>query len=825
MGNYSERVQSLLQAMTLEEKVSLLAGASSWHTPAIERLGIPALKVTDGPNGARGAGSFGTATPTTCYPCGIALAATWNTALVEQVGQALGEETKAKGAQVLLAPTVNIQRSPLNGRNFECYSEDPYLAARIAVAYIQGVQSRGVGVSVKHYAGNNSEFERLTISSEIAERALREIYLPAFEAAVREAGAWTVMASYNKVNGTYASENAELLTSILKQEWGFDGVVISDWVATHSTVAALDAGLDLEMPGPTRWRGDKLVQAVHNGEVSAAAVDDAAARMLHLIERSGLLDSPPSIEERSDDSPARRALVRQAAAEGIVLLKNNGVLPLDASKLRKVAIIGPNAKQARIMGGGSAQVNALYTITPYDGLTAQLEPTVEVGYEMGCANHRFIPPLDITQVAPAADQQHGGFAVAYYNSLDLSGEPVWQTTLASSDIRFNGELPPTVDPAAFSFRASGYLTPTVSGLYTFGLVSAGLSRLMVDGQQVIDNWSAQTAGDSYMGMGSAEQRASLMLTAGKPVALALEYSKPTAGGLAGVRFGALPPLAEDAIARAVNLAASADVALIFVGSSGEWESEGADRPDLDLVGEQDDLIKAVSTVNPNTVVVIQTGSPIVMPWLDGAAAALQAWFCGQECGNAIADVLFGKVDASGRLPQTFPMRLQDNPAYINYPGEHGKVHYGEGIFVGYRYYDKKDIAPLFPFGFGLSYTDFAYANLRLSQTQLAAGESLVVTVDVTNSGQRAGAEVVQLYVRDVKASVMRPPKELKGFAKIALQPGEIQTVSFSLDPRALSYYDDLAHRWVAEAGEFQALVGRSSQDIRLTASFQLLELA
>lgn len=825
MGNYSERVQSLLAAMTLEEKVSLLAGVSSWCTPPIERLGIPALKVSDGPNGVRGGGAFGAGTPTTCFPCGIALAASWNVALVGQVGQALAEETKAKGAQVLLAPTVNIHRSPLNGRNFECYSEDPYLAARLAVAYIQGVQSGGVGVSVKHFAGNNSEFERHTISSEIAERTLREIYLPAFVAAVKEAKAWTVMAAYNKLNGTYASENPTLLTEILKQEWGFDGVVMSDWYATHSTTAALNAGLDLEMPGPSLWRGDNLAQAVRAGEVSEAAIDEAAARMLNLMERTGLLDNPPADEERSDDSPARRALVRRAATEGIVLLKNDGVLPLDAAKLRKVAIIGPNAKAARIMGGGSAQVNAEYAVTPFDGLRAALGPNVEIGYEIGCTNHRYIPPLDMAQVASAANQSGGGLALAYYNSLDLGGEAVWQGTLASSDIRVNGELPPGVDRNAFSFRASGYFTPDVSGVYTLGLVSSGLSRLLVEGQQVIDNWAAQTTGESYMGMGSSEQRTAVTLTAGQPVALTLEYSKQSAGGLAGVRLGVLPPISSGAIADAAALAADADVALVFVGSSGEWESEGADRPDMELVGEQAALIAAVSAANPNTVVVVQTGSPIAMPWLSTPAAVLQAWFCGQECGNAIADVLLGKVDASGRLPQTFPMRLQDNPAYINYPGENGKVRYGEGIFVGYRYYDKKEIAPLFPFGFGLSYSEFAYANISLSQPQLAAGETLTVTVDVSNTGQRAGVDVVQLYVRDVQASVMRPEKELKGFAKVALEAGETKTVSFNLDPRALAYFDDAQRRWVAEAGEFHVLVGRSSQDIRLTASFQLVATA
>lgn len=827
MPDYSERVQKLLGEMTLEEKAGLLAGASMWLTVPVERLGIPAIKLSDGPNGARGGGPglFAAGTRAACLPVGISLAASWNTDLVEEVGGVLAEEAKSKSASVLLAPTINIHRSPLNGRNFECYSEDPYLAGRMAVAYITGLQEKGVGASVKHFAGNNSEFERNTISSEIGERALREIYLPAFEAAVKEGDAWTVMASYNKLNGTYTSEHPELLTALLKEEWDWDGVVVSDWYATHSTAPAVNAGLDLEMPGPTQWRGQRLVEAVQQGEVSAEALDEAAARMLHLIERAGALDNPEMGDEQAVDLPEHRAVARRAAAEGIVLLKNDGVLPLDPEKLNRMAVVGPNARTAQIMGGGSARVNAHYAVSPFEGLTNQLGESVDIGYEIGTTNHRYVPALPSGRIKPALDAQENGFMVEYYNTLDLTGKVVLRKSYATSELVWINEVGPGVNPRNFSARITGVYRPTASGPHTFSLTSSGLSRLYINGQEVIDNWSSQTGGDSFMGAGSAEKFAEINLTEDDPIDIMIEYSRQDAGVLAGARLGAMPVVPGDPIERAAAMAAGADVALVFVGTNSEWESEGQDKPDMDLVGRQAELIEAVSAANPRTVVVLQTGSPIEMPWLDKPAAVLQAWFPGQECGNAIADVLFGNVDASGRLPQTFPARLEDNPTYINYPGENGKVVYGEGIFVGYRYYDKKDVTPLFPFGYGLSYTTFEYSNLRLSAGHIAPDDTLDVSIDVRNTGARRGSEVVQLYVRDEQSSLVRPPKELKGFAKVTLEPGESRTVTLSLNRRSLAYWDDLTHRWVAEAGDFTVLVGSSSADIRLTGSFRLTNTA
>ncbi len=820
----NDRIRTLLEDMTLEEKVSLLAGADTWTTVPIERLGIPAIKVTDGPNGARGAGDITGGVPAACFPVGIALASTWNTGLVERVGRALGQEVRSKGAHILLAPTVNIHRSPLNGRNFECYSEDPYLTARLAVAYINGVQSEHVGATIKHFVCNDSEFERNSISSEVAERPLREIYLPPFEAAVREAKVWAVMSAYNRVNGTYAGEHARLLLDILRAEWGFDGIVISDWFGTRSTAAAANNGLDLEMPGPTQWRGRQLVEAVRTGAVSAETIDARAARVLSIIERAGAFENPVLQPEQAIDRPEHRAIIREAGQEAIVLLKNDrGMLPLDAGKIRSLAVIGPNARVARIMGGGSSQVQAHYAISPYEGIVSRVGSGVAVGYEIGCVNHKTIPLVEAAWLEPAGGGGQG-LKVEYFNSPEPVGTSVGTQILKNLNRFWMGQPLPGVQET-FSARLTGKLNPPESGVYTFGLSSAGLSRLYVDGRLVLDNWTSQQPGDSFYGMGSTEITAPVMLEAGQPVDLRLEFSRRESVVAAGFRLGCLPPVPADALDRAAALAARSDAAVVFVGLNGDWDSEGYDRPDLELVGDQVALIEKVAAANPNTVIVLQSGAPLVMRWLDKVPAVLQAWYLGQECGNAIADVLFGDVCPSGRLPQTFPVRLEDNPAYINYPGENGRVTYGEGIFVGYRYYDRKKIAPLFPFGYGLSYTRFTYANLRLSAAEMAPGDTLQVSVDVTNTGDRAGKEVVQLYVRDVQARLTRPEKELKGFAKVALAPGETRTVTLPLTRKELAYYDDRRAEWVAEAGVFDILVGASAADIRLRASFTLTETA
>jgi beta-glucosidase len=654
--------------------------------------------------------------------------------------------------------------------------------------------------------------------SEVDERTLREIYLPPFKAAVQEAGSWAVMSAYNKLNGVYCSENPDLLGRILKDEWGFEGIVMSDWSGTYSTAGSANAGLDLEMPGPTKWRGEKLLRAVQDGQVCEDTVTNAARRLLRTIIRCGALDEQVDLSENSIDKPEHQAIARQAAAESIVLLKNDGdILPLDSNTPNKIAIIGPNAKTAQIMGGGSARVNPHYAVAPYDGVVARVGEVAQIGYEIGCSNYKQLPLLDMDQV------EGQRFTVLFYNSPDLSGERVFQSSSKLPEQIYSHSLGHGVDSGTYSVRLTAHFRPLESGTHRFGLVSAGLSRFYVDGREVIDNWMRPIRGSSYYGWGTIEETAEVEMRAGKSYELCLEYSNESTEVMTAVRLGHLPPTSSPSIEKAISLAADSDVALLFVGSSGEWEHEGQDRPDMKINGQQAALIEGVAAANPNTVVILQTGSPISMPWLDQVSGLVQAWFPGQECGNAIADVLFGDVNPSGKLPQTFPVRLEDNPTYVNYPGENGQVRYGEGLFVGYRYYDKKKITPLFPFGYGLSYTRFAYDNLRLSAGKITVGDELTINVDVTNIGDRSGKETIQLYIKDIASRLIRPDKELKSFAKLALEPGETQTVTLTLDESALTYWDDSRGEWVAEPGEFEVLVGSSSRDIQAQMTFTLAE--
>ena len=799
----SDKIEALISQMAVEEKVSMLAGADQWHTVPIKRLDIPVIKTTDGPMGARGADNPSAPT-SACFPGGSALGATWNPDLVERMGKALAEETEAKGAHILLAPTVNIHRSPIAGRNFECFSEDPYLTCRMAIAYIVGLQSQGVGACIKHFTCNDSEFERQSISSEVAERPLREIYLRPFQLAIREAKPWAVMSSYNRINGTYASENDYLLLDILKGEWGFEGIVMSDWYGTYSPNVP-KGGLDLEMPGAARWMGEHALQAVKKGELSEDRLNDKVRRLLHTIEKAGAFGHPNLQPERAIDKPEHRQLAREAAAEAIVLLKNaNNILPLDADQVKSIAVIGENARRASIMGGGSVRVSPHYVVSPLDGIRHRAGEST-VSYALGCPIHRHPPLFDANWLAD-------GLTLQYFANRELAGEPAHSEVTHKMELVWFGDTMSHVNANDFSVRLTGTFAAPESGTYILSLACLGKSRLFIDSQEVINLW-VSPALEGRAGTSEVE------LVAGQSRQIKIEFAVEPGPRWRNLRLGCMPKAPADPIQAAASLAAKSDVAIVFAGLTHEWESEGFDRPDMELPGEQVKLIEQVAAANPNTIVVINAGSPLSMNWLDKVAAVAWAWYPGQEGGNAIADVLFGDVNPSGKLPTTFPKRLQDNPAYINYPGENGKVYYGEGLFVGYRYYDKKDIAPLFPFGFGLSYTTFAYRNLTLSATEFGAGDAIRIGADVQNTGKRAGKEIVQVYLRDVQSRLVRPEKELKAFAKVALEPGETKTVTFTLDDAALSYYDPAVKRWVAEAGEFEVLVGSSSRDIRLTGRF------
>jgi beta-glucosidase len=804
------RIDHLLSELTLDEKVALLSGEDFWSVPAVERLGIGKLRVTDGPNGARGGGSLIGGVKSASFPVGIALGATWDVPLVTEIGAALADEVKSKGAHMLLAPTVNIHRSVTNGRNFECYSEDPILSAELAVGYIAGLQGQGIGATIKHFAGNESEIERTTISSEIGERALREIYLIPFEYAVKKAGTWGVMSSYNRLNGTYTSEHNWLLGTVLRDEWGYDGIVMSDWFGSHSTAPTVNAGLDLEMPGPTRDRGQKLIDAVNAGEVTVETLDKRVRAMLRLMERVGSLDDHRPHQERADDRPEHRALIRRAGAAATVMLKNEGVLPLSATG--KIAVIGPNAKTAQIMGGGSAQLNAHYRVSPWQGLVSSLGEE-RLSYAAGCTNHRFEPVL------------RGDLTVEYFANQTLSGDPVHVASMDEAQAFWIGVIAEgKVDPLRFSARLRGTFTPEASGTHRVGIYAAGFAKVFVDGKLVADAWTNWAKGRTFFEEGCDEVVGLVDLEAGHAHDVVIEFaSKDFATlGLAAFACGIGKPLGDEAIAEAAAAARAAETAVVFVGRNGEWDTEGSDLQGIVLPGRQNELVEAVAAANPRTIVVLQTGGPVEMPWSNKVAAILEAWYPGQEAGNAIADVLAGAAEPGGRLPQTFPVRWADNPAHSQdrevYPGLEGRVRYEEGIFVGYRHYDKVGMTPLYPFGFGLGYTSFALSDLVVDDSGFESDGKLVVSLTATNTAERAGSTVIQLYVSDDKSTEPRPAKELKAFEKVHLAPGESRSVTLALDARAFAWYREAARHWLVEAGSFTIRVGQSSADLPLSAS-------
>lgn len=661
-----KNIQSILSQMTLEEKAALCIGASNWTTTPIERLGVPEMVVADGPHGVRRVRDVHSVAeeslPATCFPTASCTASTWDVDLIREMGAALAEECIALNVDVLLGPGANMKRSPLGGRNFEYFSEDPYLAGEMAANFIAGVQSKGVGTSLKHYAANNQEFQRFSISAALDERSLREIYLAAFEKAVKQAQPWTVMCSYNKVNGTFASEHYHLLTEILKNEWGFEGLVVSDWGAVRDRVAALKAGLDWEMPGPQERRLKAVVEAVRCGDLDQAVLDEAVRRILRIVFKAK--ETP---KNGMFDVDAHHALAHKIAREGMVLLKNNGLLPL--KEQQHVAVIGRAAENAHFQGGGSSHIHPTRVAVSFKEL-----------------------------------QSRAGNAELTY----AEGYP--------ADNSFHPEM----------------------------------------------------------------------------------------------------------IDQAVTLVQAADVAVLYIALPTFKESEGYDRTDLDLTAQQVALIKAVSKVQPKTVVVLNNGAPLAMSaWMDGVAAVLEGWMMGQAGGMALADILFGKANPCGKLAETFPLKLSDTPAYLNWPGGAGEVRYGEGLFIGYRYYDAKEMPVLFPFGHGLSYTTFVYSHPGVSAKTFKDVDGVTVTLDVTNTGRFAGKEIVQIYLHDPQSGLVRPQKELKGFAKVELQPGETKSIAIQLDFRAFAYYHPEYKQWITEDGDFDILIAASATDIRHTLAVTL----
>lgn len=823
----SERIAKLLADMTLDEKVAAVTGLDMWHTRPNERLGIPQMKVTDGPNGARGDGLLGTGAQTACIPSGAALGSTWDPELVERLGGILGDEAIAKKSHVLLAPTINLHRSPKGGRNFECYSEDPILTGRLASAFVRGVQSKGVATTPKHFVANDSEFERNSIDSQVDERTLREVSLVPFEHAVKDGEAWGIMSAYNRLNGTFCSEHEWLLTTVLRDEWGFDGFVVTDWFAARSTAAMANAGLSLEMPGEGRFYGGALKESVESGEVSEAALDRIVLDVLRTMERTGALDGDGDFAEGTLDRPEDRATIRAAAAAGSVLLRNDGILPLDGSSLSKIAVIGPNALNAKVMGGGSAKVNAYRATSPLDALRARL-PQAEIRWEKGSDIDRTTPAL----ARPLVD---GRVTTEFFNGHEITGEPAYTTERAELDVIAFGTPAPGISPDAFAVRASCTVVPTVTGTHEFRLIQGGRARVLVDGDVVLDATEGDyERGSAFFGMGSVEIPASIELEEGTPVEVVVEFSNRDAVLLAGFKLGLLSLVEEDLLGRAEALAADSDIAVVVVGTNDDWETEGRDRELWELPGDQPELIRRVSAANPRTIVVLNVGAPHDLSWLDDPAAVLSVGFGGQELGDAVVDMLLGDVEPSGRAPTTVGARYEHFGAYPNYPGDNSVVRYGEGVFTGHRFHDAMGIEPAVPFGYGLGYTSFSIGAPRAA-TRAAPGDTISVAVDVTNTGDRPGSEVVQVYVEPIEPQILRPVRELKAFRKVTLEPGATETVTLELDARAFAYFDvgdpvweELSnagpvpadggglHRqesgWWVDPGEYRIVVGRSSRD-------------
>ena len=800
-ASIENQIEGLINQMTLEEKAAMLGGdTTDFDSKPLARLGIPALRMTDGPNGVRWGES-------TAFPVGVCMAATWDTSLVYELGQALARETKAQGRNVLLGPCVNIHRDAHAGRNFESYGEDPYLAARMAVSWVKGLQSEQVVATTKHFAVNNQEFERNSMDSRVEERVLREIYFPAFKAAVQEGNTWSIMSSYNRVNGQYASSNTWLLNDILKDEWGFAGFVMSDWGAVHSIVPTMYAGLDIEMPNGKYMNVENVVQAIKEGRMKESKVDEKIRRMLRTMIAMNLFENeiPPGAAVHT---PEHLDLARKVAEAGIVLLKNDHqILPLNMNKIKTLAVLGPNADVLRTGGGGSSKVDPIEATSPYQALK-ELLPEVEVNYSPGM----FVP--DGLELIPTDVLTNGsgkpGLLGHYFSNPDFKGKPDREQTDASIDFRWGQGGPEGLKTDNFSITWTGKLAVPISGKYYLGTSSDDGSRVFINGERIVDNWGDH-ADQTRIGM--------VELSADMPADIKVQVYEH--GGNATIQL-LWQKVIDSPQKTAINLAQSADAAILFVGFSDSYESEGFDRVSNALPAEQLELIHKVCDVNENVVLVFNSGAGILMNgWEPKVNAILESWYPGEEGGNAIANILTGKVNPSGKLVSTFFHKDTDTPTYNNYPGADDELNYEEGLFVGYRHYDKMNIDPLFAFGHGLSYTSFAYSDLTLSARSIVKGAPIEATVTITNTGNHAGSEVVQLYMHDAKSSVIRPENELKGFSKIFLKPGESQSITMKILPKDLMFWDRASGEWKAESGKFNVLVGASSRDIRLKKSFKL----
>ncbi|CEP22987.1 BGL1 [Cyberlindnera jadinii] len=825
-------IEQVLSQLTTTEKIGLISGIDFWHTYPVPRLGIPSLRFSDGPNGIRGT-KFFDGVPGAVLPNGTALASTFDKELLKQAGQLAGVEAKHKSAHVDLGPTTNMQRGPLGGRGFESFSEDPYLAGIASAKIVQGLQSQNVAATMKHYVGNDLEHERNSSDSLITERALREIYLEPFRLAVKFADPKAFMTGYNKVNGEHVSQSVKFLKEILQEEWGWVGTIMSDWYGTYTSKESIQNGLDIEMPGPPRIRTQQHVtQQLSSRELHFRDLDDRVRNVLRLVKfckESGIPENGP--EDADNNTPETSEFLRKLAADAIVLLKNeDGVLPLKREET--VAVIGPNAKVSAYAGGGSASLLPYYTVTPYEGIANKLGS--EPPYSVGSYSHVSLPGFAHLSKNPSNGDK--GMHITFYHGApgEADRKPFDQfDTTASFHILFDYIHPEITPQSTFYADFESLYTPEETGDYEFGLVVVGTALLYVDDQLVVDNKTKQTHGQSFFNSGTIEETGKIHLEKGKEYKIRIEFGSTKTYTLkdrdgvdfssnGAISFGCARVIdAQEEILKAAELARSVDKAIVVIGTNGEWESEGYDRKSMALPGHVDELVRSVIKANPNTVIVNQSGTPVEFPWIKESKAVIQAWFGGNELGNAIADVLYGDVNPSGKLSLTFPKKLEDNPTFLNFRTERGRVLYGEDIFVGYRYYEKLQKQVAFPFGFGLSYTTFQVSNLQVSVDE--PNNKINVSVNLKNTGALEGKEVVQVYISKTQSEdIIRPVKELKEFEKVSLKSGEEQTVKFELSLKdSVSFFDEWENKWSVQSGEYSVQVGFSSDDIELTEAFNV----
>ncbi|CAH6723500.1 putative probable beta-glucosidase K [[Candida] jaroonii] len=825
-------VDYIVSQLTEDEKCRLLAAEDWWHTIKIPRLDVPAIRFSDGPNGVRGQRHFNS-TKTTCFPAATGLAATWNKELLFQVGELLSEECKLKGARLLLGPTVNMARSPLGGRAFESFSEDPVLSGLLASEYINGVQKHGVACALKHLVCNDQELERNSQDSILNPRTLREVYLLPFQLAIKNSKPLSIMTSYNKVNGVHCSEDKDLLQGIVRDEWGFEGLILSDWLGTYSVAESIKAGLDLECPGPSMYRHKMLASAIASKKVDIWEVDERCKAVLKLINDTQSSGIGEYQEEKTRDFEQDKPFLRNLVAEGVVLLKNEKAeLPLAQKK--KTAVIGFNAAYAAYAGGGSSLCRPYYKVSPLESIQEKLGKE-NVFYEAGAYSFKFLPSLGNSLKLPNGNT--GATLKVYNYPPDFKGDRDLVDELIMDDIGyfrmndyFNDKLH---SRSKFYVDIESTFIPEFTGEYLLGIAVHGTAKLFIDGELIIDNATNQKHGTAFYGQGASEVRSSFNVVAGKKYSYHIEFGAadtsslvhegPPIGGGGGLICGGILNIdPQQAIDRAVNLAKQCEQVIVVTGLNKEWESEGADRVNMSLPPHNDELIQSVLKAKPDAVIVVQSGSPVDMSsWVDDCRNLLHISYGGNENGNGLADVIFGDVNPSGRLPLTIPRRLEDNPSYINFGAQRGKVYYGEGVYIGYRYYEKVKRSVLFPFGYGLSYTSFEYNDLQVKHVDEVGENFIEVSVKVKNTGNIDGSEVVQVYVSQIDSTVQRPIKELKDFDKKFIKSGATETLTCKIPLKyATSFWDEERHSWISEKGEYEVLVGGSSDAEFLTQKFQ-----